>query len=79
MRTLVAATKGARNLNTCCILGYHGAFNDANGNIQIYSPFSVDTSQFFGPGLVSTLSHEILEAINDPTTNTPTPDRKSVV
>jgi hypothetical protein len=40
--------------------------------LQIYSPFSLDTSGTFG-GDVSTLSHEIGEAINDPTGNNPTP------
>ena len=56
----------------CCILGYHsGLF--VNGQLQIYSPFSIDTIPFFGPGFVSTLSHEMGEAINDPNGSNPTP------
>jgi len=57
---------------SCCILGYHsGLF--VGGQLQIYSPFSIDTIPFFGPGFVSTLSHEMGEAINDPNGSNPTP------
>ena len=56
----------------CCILGYHGAFF-VMGQLQIYSPFSIDTGPFFIPGFVSALSHEMGEAINDPPGNNPTP------
>jgi hypothetical protein len=56
----------------CCILGYHsGIF--VNGQLEIYSPFSIDTTGAFGPGFVGTLSHEMGEAINDPPANNPTP------
>jgi hypothetical protein len=56
----------------CCILGYHsGLF--VNGNLQIYSPFAVDTNGAFGNLDVSILSHEMGEAINDPVGNNPTP------
>jgi len=57
----------------CCILGYHsGLF--VGGQLQIYSPFSIDTIPVFGGGFVSTLSHEMGEAINDPPGNNPTPN-----
>jgi hypothetical protein len=56
----------------CCVLGYHsGIF--VNNQLQIYSPFSIDTTGAFGPGFVSTLSHEMGEAINDPSGTNPTP------
>jgi hypothetical protein len=56
----------------CCILGYHsGLF--VGGQLQIYSPFSIDTIPVFGGGFVDTLSHEMGEAINDPPGNNPTP------
>src|SRR6516225_8200999 len=58
---------------SCCVLGYHsGLF--VNGQLQIYSPFSIDTIPVFGGGFVGTLSHEMGEAINDPPGNNPTPN-----
>ena len=58
---------------TCCVLGYHSLIN-VGSNIQIYSPFTLDTSGIFtGGGDVSTLSHEMAEAINDPNVVNPTP------
>jgi hypothetical protein len=68
---VVAAETGHSIFVNCCILGYHSGFN-VGPNLQIYSPFSLDTSGLFG-GDVSTLSHEMGEAINDPTTNNATP------
>jgi hypothetical protein len=57
---------------SCCVLGYHsGLF--VGGQLQIYSPFSIDTIPVFGGGFVGTLSHEMGEAINDPPGNNPTP------
>jgi hypothetical protein len=55
----------------CCVLGYHSAFT-VGSNAQIYSPFSLDTSGAFG-GDVSTLAHEMGEAVDDPLGNNPTP------
>jgi hypothetical protein len=57
--------------NNCCALGYHSGYM-VGPNLQIYSPFSLDTSGWFG-GDVETLSHEMSEAIMDPTGNNPTP------
>jgi hypothetical protein len=71
-KNVVAATKGTSVFSNCCVLGYHSAFN-VGSNIQVYSPFSIDTAQAFGPGFTSALSHEIGEAIHDPNTGNPTP------
>jgi hypothetical protein len=60
------------SLSGCCILGYHSAFF-VGLNTQVYSVFSVDGSSVFGPGYTDTISHELGEAINDPTTNNSTP------
>jgi hypothetical protein len=60
------------SVGNCCILGYHSGYTGTGGNLQIYSPFSLDTSGAFG-GDVTTLSHEMAEAVNDPTTNNGTP------
>ncbi len=68
---VVAALSGHSISSQCCALGYHSGFT-VGPNLQIYSPFSLDTSGVFG-GDVSTLSHEMAEAVNDPTTNNATP------
>jgi hypothetical protein len=70
-KNVVSAETGHSIFSNCCILGYHSAFA-AGPDIQVYSPFSLDTSGTFG-GDVSTLSHEIGEAINDPAVNNGTP------
>lgn len=71
-KDVVSADPGHSLFANCCILGYHsGLF--VGGNLQICSPFSIDTSGGFGPGFVSTLAHEMGEAINDPTTANGTP------
>ncbi len=70
-RNVVSASPGV-SLSNCCILGYHSGFT-SGGNLQIYSPFSLDTAGVFGPGFVTTLSHEMGEAINDPMINNLTP------
>jgi hypothetical protein len=70
-KNVVSANSGTDLFSNCCALGFHsGLF--VGGNLQIYSPFSLDTSGTFG-GDVSTLSHEMGEAINDPPGNNPTP------
>jgi hypothetical protein len=61
---------------SCCILGYHSAFNNPNysNGVQAYAVGDFDTSGGFGPTLdVSSFSHEIAELIDDPTGNNPTP------
>ncbi len=71
-KNVVMADPGHNLFANCCILGYHSGFFVA-GNLQIYSPFSFDTTGTFGNMDVSTLSHEMGEAINDPPGNNPTP------
>jgi hypothetical protein len=66
------AISGNSLFSNCCALGYHSGLFDAGNNLQIYSPFSLDTSGIFG-GDVSTLAHEMGEAINDPTGDNLTP------
>lgn len=70
-KNVVSATSGVSIYSNCCVLGYHSGFT-VGSNLQIYSPFSLDTSGVFG-GDVSTLSHEMGEAVNGPTGNNPTP------
>jgi hypothetical protein len=58
------------DINTCCILGYHG---DTAG--QTYSPMDFDTSGLFGPGIFDTAiaAHEVDEWQDDPMGGNPTP------
>lgn len=68
----VVESESGVDLAFCCVLGYHsGLF--VGLNLQIYGLFSIDSTGTFGPGYTNTISHEIAEAVNDPTTNNPTP------
>ncbi len=69
---MVSADSGTSINTNCCILGYHNSFQ-SGPNLQIYSPFSLDTSGIFGSMDVSTLSHELAEAFNDPSGVNSTP------
>jgi hypothetical protein len=54
--------------SSCCVLGYHGGLY-VNGKLQVYAVADVDSAGFF-PGTdddTTTLSHELAEAVNDPT------------
>jgi hypothetical protein len=58
---------------SCCILGYHGAFNNA-GTFQTYSTSDFDSSKAFtGTADVSVLTHEVGEWMDDPSGANPTP------
>jgi hypothetical protein len=71
-KEVVESQDGVSPFIGCCVLGYHsGLF--VGSHLQIYGLFSVDGSGLFGPGYTSTFSHEVAEAINDPTTRNPTP------
>lgn len=62
---------------TCCILGYHSAFNSANfsGAMQTYAVGDFETSGDFGVTKdIAALSHEIGEWMTDPTGGNPTPE-----
>jgi len=71
-KNVFMAETGDSIFSNCCILGYHSGVN-VGSNLLVYSPFSIDTTGIFGGGYVSTISHEIAEAVNDPTGNNPTP------
>jgi hypothetical protein len=60
------------DLNTCCILGYHGT---SGLPIQTYSPMDFDTTGLFGPDIFDTSvpAHEVGEWMNDPYGNNPVP------
>jgi hypothetical protein len=75
MPSTVFAIQSTTPLQNCCILGYHGAFLDANGNIQTYSPLDFDSTGAFGPAVADTtvMAHEVGEWANDPFGNNPTP------
>ena len=66
--SVVNGNPGTNLFGDCCALGYHSAYN-VGPNLQVYSPFSV--SQPFGD--ISTISHEVAEALMDPTTVNGTP------
>lgn len=61
------------DLNSCCIIGYHGT----NGGppIQTYSPMNFDSTGLFPSAIEDTgvMAHEIAEWMNDPFGNNPTP------
>jgi hypothetical protein len=60
------------DINTCCILGYHGA---TGLPIQTYSPMDFDTTGVFGSTIFDTSvsAHEVAEWMNDPFGNNPVP------
>jgi hypothetical protein len=60
------------DINTCCILGYHGT---TGLPIQTYSPMDFDTTGVFGPAIFDTSvsAHEVGEWMNDPFGNNPVP------
>ena len=60
------------DINTCCILGYHG---DTGLPIQTYSPMDFDTTGVFGSTVFDTSvsAHEVAEWMNDPFGNNPVP------
>jgi hypothetical protein len=60
------------DLNTCCILGYHGT---SGLPIQTYSPGDFDSTGLFGQSTLDTavFSHEVDEWMDDPFGGNPTP------
>jgi hypothetical protein len=59
-------------LQNCCILGYHGAYGSP---LQVYSPGEFDSNLLFGAASqdISVETHEMGEAMNDPTVHNFTP------
>jgi hypothetical protein len=61
------------NPNSCCVLGWHGAYSSGAG-IQTYGVSMYDTSgDFSGSSDISALTHEVGEWTNDPYGNNPVP------
>jgi hypothetical protein len=58
--------------NSCCILGYHSAFN-SGGNVQTYSVMDFDVSRSFTAQDAAVAAHEIGEWLDDPLGTNPTP------
>jgi hypothetical protein len=63
----VVSSESGVSLGGCCVLGYHSSLI-VGVNLQIYSIFSIDSTGVFEAGYISTLSHEMAEAVNDPDT-----------
>ena len=60
------------DLNACCVLGFHSGFT-VGPNLQVTSIFDLDYSGEFGNNDVTVISHELGEALFDPTGNNLTP------
>lgn len=75
MPSVVFGIQSTSPFFNCCVLGYHGAFLDAHGNIQTYSPVDYDSTGAFGSVVADTtvMSHEVAEWMDDPTGGNPTP------
>lgn len=73
MSNVVMSIGNPKNLNQCCVLGYHGA--TGTGAIQTYSPMDFDMTGLFGSGIFDTsvAAHEVGEWMDDPYGNNPTP------
>lgn len=77
-------TKGKTNFNTCCVGGFHNAFETSQGDNTFVQTFAFTTSldsplalfAFGDPGIfadVNPLSHELGELLNDPFVNNVVP------
>lgn len=75
MPSVTFAVQSLSPFVNCCILGYHGAFLNAGGNMQTYSPIDFDSTGAFGPAVADTTvsAHEIGEWANDPGGHNATP------
>ncbi len=73
MADTVMSIGNPRNLNQCCVLGYHGA--TGTGALQTYSPMDFESTGLFGPGISDTsiAAHEVGEWMDDPMGTNPTP------
>jgi hypothetical protein len=72
VNSVVSSQDGDSTSSGCCILGFHSGFN-VGPNLQVTSIFDLDYSNAFGNQDVTVISHELGEAIFDPTGNNPTP------
>jgi hypothetical protein len=64
------ASSGSSMSSNFCVLGYHGGYI-TGVNLQIYAPLSLITAGVSNPD-ISTMSHEMTEAVNDPVGANPT-------
>lgn len=71
---VVSALVGDSIFSNCCYLGFHSSFGFIP-NLQVTSIFNLDYSGIWAGGNVdvSVISHELGEAIFDPTGSNPTP------
>jgi hypothetical protein len=72
VKNMVQSTSTPPSVNTCCILGYHGA---TGRPAQTYTPLDYDTTGLFGPAISDTsiAAHEIAEWQDNPLGTNPTP------
>lgn len=71
MNDVVLSGDTPPDLNSCCILGYHGAFGVPT---QTYAPVDFDTTGLFsGVSDTSVFGHEVAEFTDDPLGINPTP------
>lgn len=70
--SVVSAFEQPDIYSDCCVLGFHSGYN-VGANLQVTSIFDFDYSALFGSDDVTVISHELGEALFDPTGNNPTP------
>ena len=68
----VVSSESGISLSQCCVLGFHSGYGGIP-NLQVTSIFDFDYSGLFGNNDVTVISHELGEAIFDPTGSNPTP------
>jgi hypothetical protein len=68
----VVSSESGISLDECCVLGFHSGYGSIP-NLQVTSIFDLDYSGLFGNNDVTVISHELGEAIFDPTGANPTP------
>jgi hypothetical protein len=70
--SVVSSEVGDNTSSGCCVLGFHSGFA-VGSKLQVTSIFDFDYSNAFGNQDVTVISHELGEAIFDPTGVNPTP------
>ena len=69
----VMSVGSARNLNNCCVLGYHNALGNPGQTYGIAEFEGRNQTVFSGVADVAAASHEVNEWSNDPSGSNPTP------
>ncbi|MFZ0314099.1 MAG: hypothetical protein WAL85_15435 [Candidatus Korobacteraceae bacterium] len=69
-------TLDKNNNIVCCTLGFHSAYSSSGAPVQVYAEAMFDQTggYFAGSSDITPLSHEMAEAVNDPTVSNGTPD-----